>query len=135
MRKQLSLQIKDGKGDLNAAVQLKDILSTLENGKYLLSVEKALNVDDADYYRKRFFAGIDIVVRETTESKEHIKDEVTLKILKDIAKEGNDIEKLVNLDLVDQNKVFSLTWLTPLGWKEFYDRLKYWAYDKCNCYV
>lgn len=108
---QVRIEKKLGK-IISGSDKLKDCFSTLDDGGYVISIDKINPLITPKDYQKAYFSMLDTCVRCTGNARYVIHDEF---------KKFSEIQTTTNLDVI--------------GWRKILDKLKWWAYDKFDCIV
>lgn len=84
----------------------RDVIGSLEDGEYLVTVKKRRDDKNEESYRNQYFAMIDECVHITGYKKQEIHE---------LYKEHRTIKTTENF--------------TPLEWEDFIEKFKYYAYN------
>jgi hypothetical protein len=108
---QARIEKKSGK-IINGNDKLREYFGSLEDGVYIVSIEKVNPLTTSRDYQKAYFDKIDICVRCTGNSRYVIHEEF---------KKFSGTDSTKDLDIS--------------AWRKLLDRLAWWAYDNFDCIV
>jgi hypothetical protein len=118
--------IKDGKLTVNNQ-QFLDRIATLPDGNCLIVVEWINPNKTIREYQKEFHAKRDFLCREQGYSRDEMKKELYTHVLEFVLM---DRENRNHDDYMVSTKELSL-----LGWKQFIESMRLWAWSTFECYL
>jgi hypothetical protein len=92
--------------------KLKDIFSSIEDGTYIISVNRVNSLVTPRDYQKAYFDMVDIAVSETGNARYVIHDEF---------KKHAEVESTKDLGILE--------------WRDLLQKFRWWAYNNFDCVV